>query len=204
MTSFNQTKKKSCDNCNLQFNKLQSDICRLCHMISNIRPQYVNELIVCYSHYEQIKIIRDTINYILKYKKNPLPTEIDPDVMLSNCPLHRYNNDMVNHKIFITNLFNHTSIIKHSFCDGLYTVSEYYSPKRFLYDDKILNLKKISPDNELIISELNNKDKNIHNDIIFNIDDDNIMNKYFNDELNIKIIRTNLKYNALINESEII
>ena len=92
-----------CKDCNIQYQKLKTPYCRLCNMIRNIKPYYINELILCSSKYNQKTITRKTVEFILKHKRIPYPDEIDPRVKLVDIPLYRYNKKE-KHKIFVTNL----------------------------------------------------------------------------------------------------
>lgn len=132
-------KYTKCKICDLQYTKLKGSHCRLCNMVHNIKPYYINELILCYSKYNQITIIKKTVEFILKYKRNPLPNEIDFNVKLVNLPLYKYDKDL-KHKIFVTNLFKNSYIIKTHFGDGYYHINN-YNPEEYLFNDTIINLQ---------------------------------------------------------------
>jgi hypothetical protein len=128
----------TCNDCGIAYDKK----CRLCHMIKSVNIKYMNELILCRSDLSQKDIVRETLQFILKNKKNPLPQEIDPQVKLSEYPLYKYNKELCNlgHKIFVTNLFDFSYLIKFEFGDGFTVADNFYSVDRYLLDDKILSL----------------------------------------------------------------
>lgn len=130
----------TCKGCNIQYPKLEVSYCRLCYMIHNIKPYYINELILCYSKYDQTIIIKKTVEFILKYKRVPLPDDIDPQVKLVDLPLYKYNKNK-DHKIFVTNLFGYSYIVRTHFGDGYCDINDRNkNANRYLFDDKLIEL----------------------------------------------------------------
>ena len=136
---YKSNKSPVCKDCNIKYNKLNTEYCRLCYMIHNLKPYYINELILCYSKYDQITIIKKTVEFILKHKRVPSPDEIDSQVKLVDLPLYKYNNKE-NHKIFTTNLFNFSYIIKTYFGHGFNDIYNNKCSNEYLFDNKLLEL----------------------------------------------------------------
>lgn len=136
-------KSNKCQYCRLHYTKLYTKFCRLCNMIHNIKPYYINELILCYSDLDQKIIIKKTTEFIKKYKRIPYPDDIDPQVKIAEDPLYKYNNKK--HKIFVTNLFKYSYIIKTYFGDGLIDINIYNTKisdsKNYLIDDRLIKLQ---------------------------------------------------------------
>ena len=142
MSKFSNYKQNRCNDCGLEYPKLVHQTCRLCNMIHNIGPYYIIELILCESKYDQNTIIKKTVEFILKYKKSPVPNDIDPQVKLINLPIYKYNKN-ANHKIFVTNLFKFSYIIKTYFGDGYYDYKRIRNPENYIFDDRIIQLNNI-------------------------------------------------------------
>lgn len=172
-----------CTECGFKYNKTRDGLCRLCFMINDVKMQYINELILCYSKLTQKDIVLKTINFISIKGKIPMPTDIDADVILAEYPLYKYDRN-ANHKIFVTNLFDFSYFPtkKLYFGDGFCSVNDYFSHEKYLFDDKILTLPVYNPLNEIVPNDendINHNDNNIkdkNNDLI--IDKDNEYDKY--------------------------
>ena len=138
---FGIMEDKICVDCQLTYQRLlKFGRCRLCNMIQNLHPRYMNELILYHSKYDQNTILRRTRDFILRHRRAPLPAEIDPRATLARDPLYKYDAKK-GHRVFVTNLFNFSYIIKVKFGDGLCDLSldgDKYQPERYLLDDSIV------------------------------------------------------------------
>ena len=92
--------------------------CKSCYFVTHINYDYEKKLLLCWSTKPQVGIVRDTVDYIIKYKEMPSVLNIDPNakkiplsiVEFSNI-LYEYKYDMLleemkNYKIFFNLNFN--------------------------------------------------------------------------------------------------
>jgi hypothetical protein len=96
-------------------NKNNMDLaCKMCYITTHLNFGHLNDVIVCYSNLTQTKIIKNTIDYVIKYDHVPKPNYLDPDIeiapisLMELCSILIENKnelpiELSKYKIFFTN-----------------------------------------------------------------------------------------------------
>ena len=179
------SKKKICENCNKEYNKLfnitndkiNKHICKLCSYVLVYKQENINKILLLKSNISQKEIITETYKFFSENKRIPLPNEID-----SNAQIINYSSPI------LCELINKYPQIK-----------EYTKNLRIFITDnnlfpKNLLVKDNKNENELYWTNINKLNiYNIPNDIII------VFNKCANDIDNLEIDDINKYKNEYIN-----
>ena len=111
----------------------QEICCRACYLITHINWGFCSEMMLFNSKYDQLTIVRKTINYIIKENRIPQIFDIDNDAKEIPLSIYEFSNilivnkkipkEMKNYKIFFTSLFDYTFLFNNNLIN------------KFMFDD---------------------------------------------------------------------
>ena len=152
-------KNKSCDYCGGEYKVVflinGYKICPVCRLVSHIKYNTINNIVIIYSKLSQLDIVRKSVEYIMKKSCLPCAYDLDPSSELINLSIIEYYNIITN-KMPIK--FNNYKIIISKVPIGNLGIK--YSP--FVKKTKLIqeiNIHKFSKkEKEYIDEQLDNTD----------------------------------------------